>query len=166
MGVDRSVPCRQFIEQATDLADHHHRQHRRRYHEDDQADGDGNDPPSDRPPDHRSGQFPQVIAKHDGNGGSPAWDRGFRRHTPGSSKPYPSSGIASWVEDLDLNQRLSVSICAEQIDLGVGEDQAPRQQRGQIPHDLHRDLRVGLLAIGTLAYFTMVYLVEYIIGFF
>jgi hypothetical protein len=27
-------------------------------------------------------------------------------------------------------------------------------------------LSVGLLAIGTLAYFTMVYLVEYIIGFF
>jgi hypothetical protein len=27
-------------------------------------------------------------------------------------------------------------------------------------------LAVGLLAIGTLAYFTIVYLVEYIIGFF
>jgi hypothetical protein len=27
-------------------------------------------------------------------------------------------------------------------------------------------LSVGLLAIGTLAYFTMVYLFEYIIGFF
>ena len=27
-------------------------------------------------------------------------------------------------------------------------------------------LSVGLLAIGTLAYFTIVYLVEYIIGFF
>src|SRR5215216_6884842 len=40
------------------------------------------------------------------------------------------------------------SISTEQIDLGVGEDQAPCQQSGKIAHDLHRDLRMEAAIIG------------------
>src|SRR5215207_6420620 len=37
-----------------------------------------------------------------------------------------------------------VSIRAEQIDLGVGKDQPPCQQRGEVLHDLHGDLGMKL----------------------
>ena len=40
------------------------------------------------------------------------------------------------------------SVRAEQIDLGVGEDQAPRQQSGEIAHHLQRDLGMELAVIG------------------
>ena len=43
---------------------------------------------------------------------------------------------------LDLDQLVSGLVGAEQIDLGICEDQSARQQRGQVPHDLDCDLRV------------------------
>ena len=41
-----------------------------------------------------------------------------------------------------------VSVRAEQIDLGVGEDQAPRQQRGRFCMIFMRDLGMELAVVG------------------
>lgn len=44
--------------------------------------------------------------------------------------------------------RSPLLIRAEPLGLGVGEDQAPRQQRREIAHDLDGDLRVELAIVG------------------